>query len=76
MEGKAIKSNSFLVPTNELAKAFGVSDRRILQLVEAGIIETVPGSGRSKVFDLENVVPQYAAFLTSGVPLKDWAPDK
>lgn len=73
-----MKNGTFLVSTKELAEAFGVSDRRVLQLVEAGIIDTVPGSGRTKVFDLETVVPQYSIYLLTqaadGSSAGTWAP--
>lgn len=68
----------FLVSTQVLADAFGVSDRRILQLVEAGVIEAAPGSGRARRFDLSQVVPQYAHFLLAlaagGPRAGSWAP--
>ena len=67
----------FLVSTQVLADAFGVSDRRILQLVEAGVIEAAPGSGRARRFDLAQVVPQYAHFLlalAAGGPVRAAGP--
>lgn len=67
----------FLVSTHDLAKLFGLSDRRILQLLDAGVIEDVPNSGRAKLFDLEVVVPQYSGFLmmqaADGTSSSEWA---
>lgn len=64
----------FIVSSLELAGLFGISERQIERLVAGGVLEQM-GSGRAYRFDLETVVPQYAAFLTSGVSLRDWAPD-
>lgn len=67
----------YLVSTRELAKLFGLSDRRILQLLNTGVIEEAPHSGRAKAFDLETVVPQYCGFLLSqaagGPSSEEWA---
>lgn len=67
----------YLVSTRELAKLFSLSDRRILQLLDAGVIEEVPHPGRAKTFDLETVVPQYCGFLLSqaagGPSSEEWA---
>lgn len=66
-----------LVTTRELAQLFRLSDRRIIQLLNAGVIEAVPESGRNKRFDLETVVPQYCHFLIAqaagGPSVEDWA---
>ena len=66
--------NDFFVKTDTLARLFGLSTRRICQLVEAGVIETSSPPGvKPRVFDLRDCVPQYATFLQSGVALADWA---
>lgn len=66
------------VTTKELAKIFRMSDRRVLQLLDAGVIEATPESGRNKLFDLEIVIPQYSHFLIAqaagGPAVEDWAP--
>lgn len=63
------------VNTEVLADLFGVSERQIERLVAGGVLDHI-GTGRAYKFDLTVVVQQYATFLTSGVPLKDWAADK
>lgn len=58
----------------QLAELFGVSTRQVELLVAGGVLESC-GTEKAYRFDLEIVVPQYAAFLMSGSPLKNWAPD-
>ena len=66
--------NVFFVKTDTLAHVFGLSSRRICQLVEAGVLEpSSPPGVKPRVFDLRDCVPQYATFLLSGIALADWA---
>lgn len=62
------------ISSSELADIFGVSERQIERLVAGGVLEQI-GTGKAYRFALETVVPQYAAFLMSGISLRDWAPD-
>lgn len=62
-----------IVSSADLAEIFGISERQIERLVVGGVLEQ-NGTERAYRFDLETVVPQYAAFLMSGASLRDWAP--
>ena len=64
----------YIVSTAQLAELSGISDRQIEKLVSGGVLEHC-GSERAYRFDLATAVRQYAAFLMSGISLRDWAPD-
>lgn len=63
-----------IVSSSKLAEIFGISERQVERLVSGGVLEQI-GTGKAYRFDLETAVRQYAAFLMSGVFLRDWAPD-
>ena len=63
------------VNTADLAKIFGVSERQIQRLVKAGVIEPCNNGEKPYQFDLLVVCPQYMVFLSSSIPMGEWAPD-
>lgn len=68
------RTEDYIVNTTQLAKLFGVSERQIEKLVTGGVIESC-GTAKALRFDLQVVVPQYAAFLQTGISLREWCPD-
>lgn len=63
------------VNTEILAMLFGVSERQIQRLVKAGVITACNDGQKPYKFDLCVVCPQYMVFLSSRVPMHEWAPD-
>ena len=63
------------VNTETLAKVFDVSERQIPRLVKAGVITPCNDGQKPYQFDLFVVCPQYMVFLSSGIPMHQWAPN-
>ena len=66
--------NGRFVNTSILAELFGVSERQVQRLVQAGVIEPCNNGRKPYEFDLTIVCPQYFNYLQLDLPLHKWAP--